>query len=643
MALAVSSGLVFRFGLFEANVGRHTLVRNGVRVKIQDQPFRVLLILLENPGKIVTREELRKALWQEDTHVDFDGSLNVILKKLRAAIDDVSDNPRFIETVPRCGYRFIAPVSIEEPAATETRKPVEFTLAASDHEFSAFVQKTKQWKMPAIALLVLLLAASSWWYFLRYHSTVHAARRVIAVLPFSNEGAGADFDYLRYAIPNDLATDLTYARSVGVRPFSSTSKYGTQSFDPVVVGKDLRVTHVLAGGFLRDQQNLRVNLELIDVAQDQAVWRDEVTVGARELIALHDKLAASANQSLLSALNVPVVSVHNLPTPRNEQAFDLFLHSLVIPLDPGPNHDAIHTLEQSVSLDSGYAPAWSQLGWRYYIDFHYANGGEAARDKSLDADRRQSELDPSTPPISTTIRAEEGDLNGAYDQAAEFLGRRPDASMAHFWMSYVLRYAGLLEESGKECDAGLALDPGFNVFRSCATAFIMAGNYDHAQKYINVDESSGFAAIARMDIALRTRNTSAVLAEANAAARLGYQNVDAKLARVCLNHPPKSELAKAVTELEADPVSSRDPEFLYQNADAAAFCGEPEAALRELRKAIQGNYCSYPAIETDPLLATIRQRPDFEQLRAAAVQCQQNFLAHRNQTASSLLVQPPLM
>jgi len=111
MEPSVVSANIFRFGLFQADAAGGTLMRNGVRIKLQDQPFRVLVILLERPGEIVTREELRQKLWAEGTFVDFDGSLNVIWKKLRAAIDDDSDNPRFIETVPRRGYRFIAPVS----------------------------------------------------------------------------------------------------------------------------------------------------------------------------------------------------------------------------------------------------------------------------------------------------------------------------------------------------------------------------------------------------------------------------------------------------------------------------------------------------------------------------------------------------
>ena len=638
MESQVSSGPIFRFGLFEADVAGHSLTRKGVRVKIQDKAFCVLILLLKNPGKTIAREELQRALWPEGTYVDFDTGLNVVLKKLRAAIDDDSDNPRFIETVPRRGYRFIAPVSVEQhDLRGEGAQPATALICspAASVVLSRPTEKIKLWTKCAIAGAVIVFVISGW-YFLRDRSVVQAAPEVIAVLPFSNQGAGADYDYLRYAIPDDLVTDLTNTRSVNVRPFSSTSAYANKASDPAGVGKQLRVTYVVAGSFLMDQQNLRVSVELVDVAQNRAIWRDEVTVMPKELIALHDKLAVAANQRLLPTINVIAASTATLPTPRDEQAFESFMHSLVLPLDPAANQDAIQMLEKSVSLDSGYAPAWSQLGWRYYVDYHYGSGGEAAREKSLEASQRESKLDPYAPPRSTTMRAEQGDLTGAYDQAVEFVRRRPDFSMAHFWMGYVLRYAGLVDEAGKECDAGLALDPGFNVFRSCATTFILAGNYAHAQKYINVDSSSGFAALSRMDIALRTGNKDAVLTEANAALKAGYTYPDAALARACLNHSPQPELTKMVAAMESGGVSRPDPEVLYLNASVLSFCGQQDAALRELQRAIQGNYCSYPSMNNDPLFEPIRQRPEFAALRSAGMQCQQDFLNHRKQVDASL-------
>jgi len=638
MGSAVSSGPIFRFGLFEADVARHTLTCKGVRVRIPDQSFQVLILLLKKPGEIVIREELHKALWPEGTYVDFDGSLNVILKRLRAAIDDDSDNPRFIETVPRRGYRFIAPVSIDQPvpalevgtSGPKFRSVSAVTLSTEGR------RKVNSWMTLALAVGVLLVVGCCWWYFLRYRSVVHAAPKAIAVLPFTNEGAGADFDYLRYAIANDLVTDFSHTQSINVRPFASTSKYATQPFDPAAAGKELSVSHVVEGSFLKDQKSLRVNLELVDVARNQVVWRDEVTVGPQELITLHDKLAVSATTGLLPALNIPDVTKDDIPSPKNEEAFYLFLHAVTLPLDPVPNQTAITKLEESVSLDSQYAPAWGELGWRYYLDYSYGKGGEAAKDKCLQAFRRQYDLDPNAPSW-TTIRVEQGDLAGAYDQVAQLLRKRPDFSGSHFGMSYVLRYAGLLDEAGKECDAALALDP-VNGYRSCATVFILLGEYAHAKKYINLDKDSGVAALMRMVVALRMRDSASVLAEANAAAQRGYLSVNAGLVRAYLSHASAAELAKTVAEVESDPASSHDPELLYQNAEGLAFCGQSDAVIRQLGKAIKGNYCSYPAMDQEPLFDSIRRRQEFAQLRQAAIQCQQNFLTHRKQVEATLAV-----
>jgi tetratricopeptide (TPR) repeat protein len=286
-------------------------------------------------------------------------------------------------------------------------------------------------------------------------------------------------------------------------------------------------------------------------------------------------------------------------------------------------------LEQSISLDSGYAPAWEQLAWRYYMDFHYEDAGNAAIAKSLEASKRQAELDPNTPPMSITIQVEQGDLNDAYDQAARFLQRRPDSSMGHFWMSYVLRYAGLLDDSQKQCDAALALDPGFNLLRTCAFPYLMAGDYAHAQPYISLDPS--FGAWARLRIAMRNGDSAVLLKESTEAFQSGFTRAGDLVAlfQSCLNKTSEGELRKAMTRIETDPVGALDHEIPYQFAEDFAFCGQEDAALEQLRKAIEGNYCSYPAMDKDPVFDRIRQRPEFAELRAAGIHCQQEFMNHR--------------
>ena len=199
------------------------------------------------------------------------------------ALHDDADNPRFVETVPRKGYRFIAPVSIGQycPVLEDVHPAAGVDLSeATRSRVASVVPKTaKRWWV--LAFVAFLVVSVAWWYASRSHrSNLASTRKVIAVLPFSNEGAGPYFDYLRYAIANDLVTDLTHAHSVSVRPFASTSRYASQPNDPAALGKELRVTYVLAGGYLLDKRDLRVHLELVDVALDQPVFRSNSCIFA---------------------------------------------------------------------------------------------------------------------------------------------------------------------------------------------------------------------------------------------------------------------------------------------------------------------------------------------------------------------------
>jgi DNA-binding winged helix-turn-helix (wHTH) protein/TolB-like protein len=629
MASSVLSKRTYRFGLFQVDPAAGTLLRQGLPVKLQEQPFRVLCLLLDRAGEVVTREDLRQSLWPQGTYVEFDGSLNAALKRLRFALGDDADNPIFIETVPRRGYKFIAPVACDQPEELESaakangqRLPASEQTGATSH-----VSQIKNWWWIVAALAVVALVIGSRSLFRPSTTTPPPAPKVIAVLPFSNEGAGPDFDYLRFAIPNDLVSDISSTHSISVRPLASTTRFAGQAIDPAAIGSELRVTHVLAGGFLIDNKNLHINMELVDVARNQPVWRSDVIVPPQQMVAMQDQIAVRTAQGLLPALNISGASTSEMPSSRNERAVDLFLHSLTIPLDPDPNRIAIQKLEQAVSLDPRYAAAWGELGWRYYIDYHYGNGGESSVDKALQAYKRQSEIDPDSPSVSTTIRVEQGDLLGAYRQASDLLQRHPNASLAHYGMSYVLRYAGLLDEAGKECDQALAIDPGFNVFRSCAFAFVLNGDFTHAQAYIRLDEHSGFTAAYRMLINLRMGDSEAALHESETASRNGV--LSAGLANAYLSHAPSSDISKAAAAIEANPGLSRDAEELYQSAEVLSFTGQGSAALRQLQRAIQRGYCSYPAMDKDPLFDPIRQQPEFATLRQSALQCQQNFLAHR--------------
>jgi DNA-binding winged helix-turn-helix (wHTH) protein/TolB-like protein len=276
MSVSAPSTGSYRFGLFELDPARGTLKRQGENIRLQSQPYRVLVVLLENAGQVVSREQLRERLWPSDTYVEFDGSLNAALKRLRATLGDSADNPIFIETVPRQGYRFIAPVSYG-PNVRSEEIAVQAPLAEILPGTGASPQSSdpRPWHaflwVGTVAIVVLVAALWASRFSRTKSGRVAAPPPAIAVLPFTNQGAGADLDYLRYMIANELVTDLTHARSLAVRPFASTSRYATEPADPASVGRDLRVTYVLDGGYLLTEGNLRVSMELVEAGYTHVV------------------------------------------------------------------------------------------------------------------------------------------------------------------------------------------------------------------------------------------------------------------------------------------------------------------------------------------------------------------------------------
>jgi DNA-binding winged helix-turn-helix (wHTH) protein/tetratricopeptide (TPR) repeat protein len=230
MEPTTASASLFRFGIFEADSVNCTLTRSGARIKIQEQPFRLLLILLERPGEIVSREELRQRLWPEGTYVDFDGSLNVLLKRLRATISDDPENPRFIETVPRRGYRFIAPVAVVPPKFEQTpakapengsaqvspQAPSVVAPSASVTEASATKAARLRYWLAAAMLAVAATIVLGGWLLWHYRFVPQSAsrkpavqmRRSVAVLGFQNLSRRGDEAWLATALSEMLSTEL---------------------------------------------------------------------------------------------------------------------------------------------------------------------------------------------------------------------------------------------------------------------------------------------------------------------------------------------------------------------------------------------------------------------------------------------------
>jgi TolB-like protein len=467
----------------------------------------------------------------------------------------------------------------------------------------------------AALLITVLAAVGAWWF--KHREVANAEQRnAIAVLPLQNLNGDVNVDYLRFALADELSSVLTYSRSLEVRPSSVTRKYVAADIDPKKVGQELRVGRLLQGHFMKQGDQLTVTLEAIDVPTDRLLWQGTATAKAEDLIGLQEQLTSQVQHGLMPILGGGAGAMESAASrPKNQQAYDFYLRSVAVPHDPGPNKEAIKMLEWAVGIDSSYAPAWEALGQRYYFDSLFGGGGESMFQRSNSAYERALTLDPDrvmAASLLITNRVERGELGRAYDAATDLVRRRPQSADAHFALSYVLRYAGMLDQSAQECNTARAADPGNFAFRSCAWSFLEMGKTDRAMDFIHLDAGSEWAAWVTPYVYLAEGNVTEARAAAKNMGKGASYHRELMEACTAAQHP--GDMAKTVRETESAVMMEPDPEAWYHVGALMAACGQNEPALRLLKAAVQQNYCAYSALLDDPLLKNLRKDPAFEQL-----------------------------
>ena len=507
--------------------------------------------------------------------------------------------------------------TIKTPSATARLRVASRTFGRDNRLMTYLLVATA-------ALLVTVLAAVGAWWFKHREVATAEQRNAIAVLPLQNMNGDISIDYLRFALADELTSVLTYSRTLEVRPSSVTRKYVALDLDPKKVGLELRVGRLLTGSFRKQGDELLVTLEAIDVPTDRLLWQTTVTARAEDLIGLQEQLTTQVQHGLLPILGSASGTQEAAASrPKNQQAYDLYLRSVAVPHDPAPNKEAIKMLEWAVGIDPTYAPAWEELGHRYYFDSLYGGGGETMFQRSNSAYERALSLDPDrvmAASLLITNRVERGELPRAYDAATDLVRRRPQSADAHFALSFVLRYAGMLEQSTEQCNAARQLDPGNFSFRTCAWSFLEMGKTDRAMDFVQLDAGTEWSAWVTPYVYLAAGNIADARTAAKSMGKASYYHRE--LMQACTAAQRPADMAKIVRDAESSVMMEPDAEAWYHIGALMAYCGQSEPALRLLKAAVQQNYCAYSALLDDPLLKDLRKETAFNQVLTAASNCQ---------------------
>ncbi len=494
-------------------------------------------------------------------------------------------------------------------------------------------QKRWIWRLGATVLLVLI-GLLLW----RWHETpapvtgkTATAPVTIAVMPFQNLSGDKGDDFLRMALPDEVATTLSSVRTLSIRPFATTGKYAREDVDLQQAGKDMHVGRIVTGHYQKVRNALRLTLEAVDVGDDRVLWQETMDLPGEDLVAMREQITSKVRQGLIPALGASSEAFDKGTRPTNEEAYDLYLRSVALAHDGQQNKEAVRMLERSVGLDPAFAPAWSALGKRYYYEEEYGVGATGTMSRTLPALRRALSLDQNLEDAAqqiVSLDTDAGKLAQAYKEAKAMVESRPQSGFAHFTLSYVLRYAGLSKEAAQECDAAARLDPGNYQFRSCASVFFIPGQYERARDFLKLDAGSEWSNNVEINILVREGKTREALERLRKMPDSPFFHTRALQA--CYETPRPSWGQQALEQFEKDIFAYRDPEPKYGQSTLFNSCLGNAFTARLVKAAIDGGFCAYEPLQSDPLLAAFRKTQEYPTLLAQAKQCQDRFLAERD-------------
>ncbi|MGB9120640.1 MAG: tetratricopeptide repeat protein [Candidatus Angelobacter sp.] len=498
MATAAEPIRSYEFGVFTVEVTAGELRKNGVRLKVQERPFQLLVCLLERPGEIISRDELRQRLWPDGTFVDFDHNISSAINKLRTVLNDSASNPRFIETVGSRGYRFLAdvkrissdPVAASQPTKQQTPEvPVIAATIASPPK--------GRWKLVAGITLILSVLVAGYFQWVRKNSksSSPASRVMVAVLPFQNLTGDPAQDYFSDGLTEEMIAELTRLNQdrLGVIARTSVMLY-KQSPKPLdQIGRELGVQYVMEGSVRRDSSRIRITAELIQVKDQSHLWAREYDRELKNSLALQSEIAQEIGDEIQISLgDVNGAKAANHPGPTHStasyEAYDLYLKGRYFwnkRTRPGFRQAASY-FQQAIAKDPGYASAYAGLADTFgLMSTWYAAPQQEFMPKAKAAALKALTLDDSLAEAhaSLALVAENYD----YDwQAAEKEFRRaiqlnPDYATAHQWYAEYLGWQGRFDEALAESERARQLDPmSLIIATDRGTILFYARKYDRA-------------------------------------------------------------------------------------------------------------------------------------------------------------------
>jgi TolB-like protein/DNA-binding winged helix-turn-helix (wHTH) protein len=629
MALKSNPHPVCTFGPFRVDFETCEIHKHGIRLHVQSQPVRVLWFLVERPGELVTRHELQERLWPGHSPEEVDDSLNSTVKKLREALGDDAGRPLYIETIPRRGYRFIAPIQMEaqeKPSGEKqtTADEPSWLTEETAVQPTAILAEPLGWrryrKPGTIGLLTLiaivgLLSVTAFLKRAGADAQIHS----IAVLPFENLSGDSSQDYFAEGLTDAVTTDLAQIGAVKVISRSSANHY-KKDYKPLVkIGQELGVDAVVEGTVARSGGRVRVNARLISTGDDRNLWAQSFERDTGDILSLEDDLAQSVSRRIEVALTPNFMHRRDEPHPVNVQAYEAYLSGMHDLNNHRTNNELQKSLEQfneAIALDPRFAGAYAGKAIAYNLlgDYDEIPGSQAGPSAEAAA-RRALELDPALAAAHSALAFALWKYSWDWKTAeAEFqksLALNPNNAHTHHIYAVLLACRGDFAGAEEHMRKAQALDPLSMIIRTNIGWFhYFQRDYAKAEDaYLEVLKLDPGFLPARQKLWItyaEEGKTEQAAAELENLMRLfGH---DQLLQRVERANPPARYRTAVQGYAESGVLSP------YERARYLSLLGKKPEAVRALSEAAAQRSSWMVYLRIEPVFDAIRSRPDFADL-----------------------------
>jgi TolB-like protein/DNA-binding winged helix-turn-helix (wHTH) protein len=630
---------LIQFGVFELDLRSGELRKYGRKIRLEGQPVQVLICLLENPGELVTREALHQKLWPADTFVNFEQGLNASVKRLRQALNDSADNPRFVETLPRRGYRFIAPtqtvpamggaLAVQADAAiTEVTEVPPTPSEAKQPDRVALPERTVRvapvWKRSGIALLVVLGISMVW--LLRPHDQPPTTIRSLAVLPLENLSGDASQDYFSDGMTEELITELGQISELRVISRTSAMTYKGSHESLPRIARDLNVDAVLEGAVLRSGNQVRITAQLILAATDKHLWAKSYEGDLQDTLMLQKQVARSIAGEIRIELTPQEQAALQHLQQVNPEAHEDYLKGRYFwnKRTPDGLKDAINYFSQAIEKDPNYAPAYAGLADSYALAGDWQYGvvtpkeayprAKAAATKAIALDNALGEAHIS---LAWCLDGFDWDWESGGREFKRGIELNGGYATGHHWYGWHLATLGRHGEAVAELEKAKSLDPlSLIIGADLAEELLIAHRYDEALKQsretMNMDPFFAFTHYVLGEVLAQEHMPNEAIAELQKAVELspGSTAFAANLANAYAVTGRREEAVKILSDLK--------------NRSRAGFSNAPEIAvvyvgLDEKDQAMAWLERAYaerfnPGVLMRPAFDSVRSDPRFQDL-----------------------------